>query len=608
MINLEAYGFPGRAVHRGTVQRLRRARLCLAADLRPRRDQRRARRRRSTRSGRYGVRTARDLVVLVDGQPLSGSGGGGSRVDMRARSTTRRTRSSSRRRISRAPASSPASTCCARRCSCRPSAAHHRGRERFEKTELQLARAIGLPVGSRHADRQDSLRTAADVRRSRGLAARVRVARRLPRGEEPRRRGPGQRAAPQRRAACRRCTSTRTTARSARPSSARTAPTRWPPTVRVPISTAGGRRRGGSKRRRGAAPARGRARGFRKGASNSTSARRCSICAPRSAAAGGADQRAAGRRRADAGAGPLRRRRRQQPRSHAGAGGGRRRVGEPTSPRSTATTWPRHRSRARSASPSRRVDRITSEDSSNAESGQSIGPHGGAGCVAPGRRRGLLARRSRGRESTDDAQVDGHITQIALAGRRDGHQGKRSKKTQPSRPATVLVQIDPRDYQVAVERARRSSPTRRPMRRGARPACRSPRSKREAGVRNASGGEEQAEAASPEPHRSNAARANLVAAQARQARKGSDCGEDGARRRDGFRGARREGRESRSSSSTPRWPPPTRRAQPPTRPGLTCRGPGGDRGRGTARRARRGAPQAQAAPGWRRRPGRSSCG
>jgi membrane fusion protein (multidrug efflux system) len=58
-----------------------------------------------------------------------------------------------------------------------------------------------------------------------------------------------------------------------------------------------------------------------------------------------------------------------------------------------------------------------------------------------------------GRESTDDAQVDGHVTQIAA---RVGGTVKRVAvdDNQPVEAGTVLAELDPRDYQVAVERAK----------------------------------------------------------------------------------------------------------------------------------------------------------
>src|SRR5580700_3387457 len=57
-----------------------------------------------------------------------------------------------------------------------------------------------------------------------------------------------------------------------------------------------------------------------------------------------------------------------------------------------------------------------------------------------------------GRESTDDAQVDGHITQIAA--RVGGTlRAINVKDNQRVKAGEVLVQIAPEDYQIAVDRA-----------------------------------------------------------------------------------------------------------------------------------------------------------
>src|SRR4051812_12654018 len=61
--------------------------------------------------------------------------------------------------------------------------------------------------------------------------------------------------------------------------------------------------------------------------------------------------------------------------------------------------------------------------------------------------------RSSGKQSTDDAQVDGHITQVAA--RVGGTILKLNvQENQYVTAGTVLVEIDPRDYQVAVDRAK----------------------------------------------------------------------------------------------------------------------------------------------------------
>ena len=60
-----------------------------------------------------------------------------------------------------------------------------------------------------------------------------------------------------------------------------------------------------------------------------------------------------------------------------------------------------------------------------------------------------------GRETTDDAQVDAHVTQIAA--RVGGNVLKVNvEDNRPVEAGAVLVEIDPRDYQVAVDKARAS--------------------------------------------------------------------------------------------------------------------------------------------------------
>src|SRR6516162_6607380 len=55
-------------------------------------------------------------------------------------------------------------------------------------------------------------------------------------------------------------------------------------------------------------------------------------------------------------------------------------------------------------------------------------------------------------ESTDDAQIDGHVNSISA--RISGHVSKLNvQDNQFVKAGTVLVEIDPTDYQVAVERA-----------------------------------------------------------------------------------------------------------------------------------------------------------
>jgi membrane fusion protein (multidrug efflux system) len=127
--------------------------------------------------------------------------------------------------------------------------------------------------------------------------------------------------------------------------------------------------------------------------------------------------------------------------------------------------------------------------------------------------------RTRGRESTDDAQVDGRITQIA--GRVGGTVVKVTVENNQSVGVdAVLVQIDPRDYQVAVDRARAELADAAANAAAARTGVPIAKIETGAGVTTASGGMQQAQAtvASAE-HEVKLAEANLASAQARQAEK-----------------------------------------------------------------------------------------
>src|SRR6476469_9789247 len=65
----------------------------------------------------------------------------------------------------------------------------------------------------------------------------------------------------------------------------------------------------------------------------------------------------------------------------------------------------------------------------------------------------IFVWRSSGRQSTDDAQVDGHITQVAA--RVGGTVSKLNvQENQRVEAGAILAELDPRDYQVAVERAK----------------------------------------------------------------------------------------------------------------------------------------------------------
>jgi membrane fusion protein (multidrug efflux system) len=124
--------------------------------------------------------------------------------------------------------------------------------------------------------------------------------------------------------------------------------------------------------------------------------------------------------------------------------------------------------------------------------------------------------RSRGRENTDDAQVDGRITQIAA--RVGGTLIKVNVDNNQEVPAgMVLVQIDPRDYQIAVERARAELADARATAAAARTGVPIAQVETRAGVSTASGGVEQAEAGvAGAQHEIAVAQANLTTAQARQ--------------------------------------------------------------------------------------------
>jgi len=124
--------------------------------------------------------------------------------------------------------------------------------------------------------------------------------------------------------------------------------------------------------------------------------------------------------------------------------------------------------------------------------------------------------RSRGSESTDDAQVDGRITQIAA--RVGGTIVKVNvDNNQQVGAGAVLVQIDPRDYEVAVERARAELADAQATAAAARTGVPIAQVETRAGVSTASGGVEQAQAGvTGAEHEILVAQANLANAQARQ--------------------------------------------------------------------------------------------
>lgn len=127
--------------------------------------------------------------------------------------------------------------------------------------------------------------------------------------------------------------------------------------------------------------------------------------------------------------------------------------------------------------------------------------------------------RSHGKESTDDAQVDGRITQIAA---RVGGTviAVHIENNQAVGGGAVLVQIDPRDYQVAVDRARAELADATATAVAAQSGVPIARVETGAGVTSASGGVETANASvTVAENEVPVADANLVAAQARQREK-----------------------------------------------------------------------------------------
>jgi membrane fusion protein, multidrug efflux system len=124
--------------------------------------------------------------------------------------------------------------------------------------------------------------------------------------------------------------------------------------------------------------------------------------------------------------------------------------------------------------------------------------------------------RSRGRESTDDAQVDGRITQIAA--RVGGPVIKVAiDNNNHVKAGDLLVQIDPRDYQVAVDRAKAELADAQANAAAARTGVPIARVETGAGVVTATGSVAQAQAGVAGAEREvQVAQANLVAAQAHQ--------------------------------------------------------------------------------------------
>ena len=121
-----------------------------------------------------------------------------------------------------------------------------------------------------------------------------------------------------------------------------------------------------------------------------------------------------------------------------------------------------------------------------------------------------------GREATDDAQVDAHVTPIAA--RVGGTVIDVSvKENQPVEAGAVLAVIDPRDYQVALDKARAELATAEADAAAAKADVPITSTEATGNVAAARGGVEQAQAGIEQAqHGIDAANARLAAAQARQ--------------------------------------------------------------------------------------------
>jgi membrane fusion protein, multidrug efflux system len=119
-----------------------------------------------------------------------------------------------------------------------------------------------------------------------------------------------------------------------------------------------------------------------------------------------------------------------------------------------------------------------------------------------------------GRESTDDAQIDGHITQVSasVGGR---IVAVHVSDNQPVTAGTVLAEIDPRDYQVAVDRAAAELTSAQASAEAAQMGVPIANTEATSGVTTARGGVEQAQAGiSTSEHEIVSARARLASAEA----------------------------------------------------------------------------------------------
>ena len=129
---------------------------------------------------------------------------------------------------------------------------------------------------------------------------------------------------------------------------------------------------------------------------------------------------------------------------------------------------------------------------------------------------GFFVWHSSGRQSTDDAQVDGHITQVSsrVGGRiLELH----VQDNQFIEAGALIVDIDPRDYQVAVDRARAELADAQANAAAATSGIPITEVSTVTGTRSASGGLEEAQAGvGIAESQIEASRAQLVAAQAHQ--------------------------------------------------------------------------------------------
>jgi membrane fusion protein (multidrug efflux system) len=128
---------------------------------------------------------------------------------------------------------------------------------------------------------------------------------------------------------------------------------------------------------------------------------------------------------------------------------------------------------------------------------------------------GLWWALTRGRESTDDAQVDAHV--IPMAARVGGHVLRVAvNDNQIVEAGAVLVEIDPRDYQVAVDRARAELADAEAAAIAAQSNVPITSTTTTSNVNTAQGSVEQARSASEAAAKQvDAAKARVVAAQAR---------------------------------------------------------------------------------------------